>query len=372
MMRPMNRQDIPHLRLRNLRLEGDPLQAPEDVVGWLCAVQSQDFAPAKWSLAQRSGGVGDAAVDRAFADGAILRTHVLRPTWHFVAPADIRWLLELTAPRVHALNAYQYRQLGLDQDIFQRSGALLADALRGGAHLTRKQLAATLERGGIGAVGIRLGYLLIHAELRGLICSGAPQGRQQTYALLEERAPRARPRTRDQALAELVVRYFTSHGPATVKDFGWWSSLTVADIRRGLELAGPRLQREVVDGVPFWFAGSPPAARAASPTVHLLQGYDEYVVGYTQSKPLLNLAGRALVQDRPVFNGVAILDGQVAGHWKRTIGRGAVAFEVALYEPFDDAQAKALQAAADRQGEFLGLPATVTTTLLRAGQRADG
>jgi Winged helix DNA-binding domain len=368
----MNRQDIPHWRLHNLRLEGDPLPAPEDVVGWLCAAQSQDFAPAKWSLAQRTGGLGDAAVDRAFADGAILRTHVLRPTWHFVLPADIRWLLELTAPRVHALSAYQYRQLGLDEDTFRRSGALLAGALQGGAHRTRKQLAATLERGGVALGGFRLGYLLMHAELSGLVCSGAPQGRQQTYALLEERAPPAQPRTREQALAELTVRYFTSHGPATVKDLGWWSSLTAADIRTGLALAGPRLQHEVVDGLTYWFAGSPPTTRAASPTVHLLQGYDEYVVGYSQSKPLLNLAGRALVQDRPVFNGVAILDGQVAGHWKRTIGRGAVAFEVALYEPFDDAQTKALQAAADRQGEFLGLPATVTTTLLDTGQRADG
>jgi hypothetical protein len=365
----MNQQDIPHWRLHNLRLEGDPLAAPEEVVGWLCAVQSQDFAPAKWSLAQRTGGVGDAVVDRAFADGAILRTHVLRPTWHFVLPADIRWLLELTAPRVHALSAYQYRQLGLDEDTLQRSGALLAGALQGGAHRTRKQLAATLERGGVALGGFRLGYLLMHAELSGLICSGAPQGKQQTYALLEERAPRAVPRTREQALAELTLRYFTSHGPATVRDFGWWSSLTAADIRRGLELAGPRLQSEAVDGVTFWFAGSPPTTMAASPTVHLLQGYDEYLVGYSQSKPLLNLAGRALVQDRPVFNGVAILDGQVAGLWKRTIGRGAVAVEVALYEPFDDAQAKALQAAADRQGEFLGLPATVTTILLDAGQR---
>jgi hypothetical protein len=372
MMRPMHKQDIPHLRLRNLRLEGEPLAAPEDAVGWLGAVQSQDFAPAKWSLAQRTGGLGDAAVDRAFADGAILRTHVLRPTWHFVLPADIRWLLELTAPRVHALNAYYYRQLGLDEDTFRRSGALLAGALQGGAHRTRKQLADTLERGGVALGGFRLGYLLMNAELRGIVCSGAPHGKQQTYALVEERAPRAEPRTREQALAELTLRYFTSHGPATVKDFGWWSSLTAADIRRGLELAGPRLRQEVVDGVTYWSAGSAPADRPASPTVHLLQGYDEYLVGYSQSKPLLNLAGRALIQDRPVFNGVAILDGQVAGHWKRTVGRGAVAFEVALYEPFDEDQAKALQAAADRQGEFLGLPATVTTTLLRAGQRADG
>jgi hypothetical protein len=372
MMRPMDKEDIPHLRLRNLRLEGEPLAAPEDAVGWLCAVQSQDFGPAKWSLAQRTGGIGDAAVDRAFADGAILRTHVLRPTWHFVLPADIRWLLELTAPRVHVLNAYQYRQLGLDEDELQRSGALLADALQGGAHLTRRQLAATLERGGVALGGFRLGYLLMHAELRGIVCSGAPSGKQQTYALLEERAPRAEPRTRDQALAELTLRYFRSHGPATVKDFGWWSSLTVADIKRGLELAGARLRQEVVDGVAYWSAGSAPADPPASPTVHLLQGYDEYVVGYSQSKPLLNLAGRTLVQDRPVFTGAAILDGQVAGHWKRTIGRGAVAFEVALYEPFGEDQAKALQAAADRQGEFLGLPATVTTTEIAAGQRADG
>jgi hypothetical protein len=362
----MNKEDIAHWRLHNLRLSDAALEAPEDVVGWLCAVQSQDFGPAKWSLAERTGGVGDAAVDRAFADGAILRTHVLRPTWHFVLPTDIRWMLELTAPRVHALNAYYYRQLGLDDAVFERCNALLAGALQGGVHLTRKQLAAALERAGVALGGFRLAYLLMNAELRGIVCSGAPSGKQHTYALLEERTPPAEPRTRDEALAELTVRYYTSHGPATVKDFGWWSSLTAADIRRGLEMVASRLQHEVVDGVAYWFAGSAPSARPATPTVHLLQGYDEYIVGYSQSKSVLNLAGRTLIQDRPIFNGVAILDGQVAGHWKRTLNSGTVAFEVALYEPFDAAQAKALQAAADRQGEFLGLTATVATTGISA------
>src|SRR6266508_2948519 len=138
----MNKDDIAHWRLHNLSLEGAPSQAPDEVVRWLGAVQSQDYGPAKWSVAERAGGVADAAVDRAFADGAILRTHVLRPTWHFVAPADIRWMLELTAPRVHALNAYYYRQLGLDDAVFERCNALLAGALQGGVHLTRKQLAA--------------------------------------------------------------------------------------------------------------------------------------------------------------------------------------------------------------------------------------
>jgi len=360
----MNHADIAHRRLHNLRLEGAPLQAPEEVVGWLGAVQSQDYGPAKWSLAERTGGVADAAVERAFADGAILRTHVLRPTWHFVVPADIRWMLELTAPRVHALNAYYYRQLGLDDAVFEKSHALLAGALQGGTQLTRRQLGAMLEEAGIALGGFRLAYLLMNAELHGVICSGALRGRQHTYALLEERTPQAEPRTRDEALAELTLRYYRSHGPATVKDFAWWSSLTAADIRNGLEMAGSRLQHEVVDGVAYWFAASAPSAGADSPTVHLLQGYDEYIVGYSQSKSLLNLAGRALAQTRPVFNGVAILDGQVAGHWKRTVSGGAVGFEVALYEPFDGAQARALQAAADRYGEFLGLPATVVTTQL--------
>jgi hypothetical protein len=360
----MDKRDIANWRLHNLRLEGAPLPAPEAVVGWLGAVQSQDFGPAKWSVAQRTPGAGDAAVDRAVAEGAILRTHVLRPTWHFVAAADIRWLLELTAPRVHALNAYYYRQLGLDDEAFRRSSAVLVGALEGGAQLTRRQLAATLEGAGIGLGGFRLAYLLMNAELQGIVCSGAPRGKQQTYALVEQRAPQAASLPDEQALAELTVRYFTSHGPATVKDFGWWSSLTAADIRQGLELAGSRLQREVVDGVDYWFAGSPPPTTPASPQVHLLQGYDEYIVGYSQSRSLLNLAGRTLMQTRPVFNGVAILDGQLAGHWKRTVGRDTVAFAVALYEPFDDAQTKALQAAADRHGEFLGLAATVATTAL--------
>jgi hypothetical protein len=215
-------------------------------VRWLGAAQSQDYHPAKWSVAERTGGVGDATMDRAFADGTILRTHILRPTWHFVLPADIRWLLQLTAPRVHALNAYPYRRLGLDDAVLAKSAALLAGALRGGNQRTRKELGAVLEGAGVATDGFRLAYILMHAELNGLVCSGAPRGRQHTYALLDERAER---RTRDEALAKLTLRYFTSHGPATAKDLRWWSSLTAADVATGLELVGSQLGREVVDGV---------------------------------------------------------------------------------------------------------------------------
>jgi hypothetical protein len=352
--------------MRAVRLSGPWLDGPEAVVSWLGAVQSQDYGPAKWSVGQRTAGVSDADLDRAFADGAILRTHVLRPTWHFVLPAEIRWMLELTAPRVHALNAYYYRQLGLDEEVLEKATALLVGALRGGNQLTRRDLAAVVEGAGIATKGFRFAYILMNAELNGVICSGAPQGKQQTYALLEERAPRAASLDRDEALAALTLRYFTGHGPATEKDLRWWSSLTAADVARGLELVGPRLQDEVVDGVTYWFAEPPPRLETAAPTVHLLQGFDEYIVGYSESKYLLDVAGtaRTRIQDRSVFNHVIILDSQVAGHWKRTLKGGSVTIEAALYGPFDDAQAAALQAAADRHGEFLGLSATVVTTLL--------
>jgi len=359
-------EDLAHWRMRNLRLWGASLERPEEVVGWLVGVQSQDYGPAKWSLAQRIGGADDAAVERAFAEGAILRTHVLRPTWHFVLPADIRWLLGLTGPRVHVLNGYHYRRLGLDEGLLRKATAVLVEALRGGKQLTRKALGARLEAAGVELGGFRLAYILMNAELNGVVCSGALDGRQHTYALLDERVPPARSRGRDEALAELALRYLTSHGPATAKDLSWWSSLTLTEVRKGIEMAAPRLEREVVDGVTYWFAAPPPAAAPASPTVHLLQAYDEYLVGYSESKYLLDVSGAARSQpeDGVPFNHVVVLDGQVAGRWKRTLQRRSVLIEAVLHAPFDDRQAAALQAAADRHAAFLGLTATVTTSRL--------
>ena len=362
----MHSKDIAQWRMHNLGLSGAPFEAPEDVVHWLGAVQSQDYGPAKWSVGQRADGVGDVAMDRAFADGTILRTHVLRPTWHFVLPADIRWMLELTAPRVRALNAYRHRQLELDATVLQKCTGLLVGVLQGGNPLTREELGAMLRGAGIATKDFRLAHILMDAELNGVICSGPLRGKQHTYSLLDERAPGAKRLTRDEALAELTLRYFTSHGPATPKDFRWWSSLTAADIEKGLEMVAPRLAHEVVDGVAYWFTPSASYPKAASPTVHLLQAYDEYIVGYSQSKYVLDVSGaaRSLPRDRGIFNHVVILDSQVAGHWKRTLRKDAVIIEAVLYTLFDDAQTRALQAAADRHGQFLGLTATVVSTVM--------
>src|SRR5579884_1810369 len=233
----MTNLDIAQKRLYNHLIARQTFESPVDVVQWLGAVQAQDYAAAKWALGLRLPAVSDDDIERAFAGGAILRTHVMRPTWHFVAPADIRWLLALTAPRVHATNAYYYRQCELDDTTFTRCHEAMTNALQGGKQLTRPEIVSALKQIGIVADDpLRFGLIIMHAELEGIICSGARRGKQFTYALLDERAPQARTLERDEALSELVKRYFSSHGPATLQDFVWWSGLTAADAKAGLAM----------------------------------------------------------------------------------------------------------------------------------------
>lgn len=352
-------------RMHNLGLSGSRFETPERVVGWLCAVQSQDYGPAKWSVVERTQGADDAAMDRLFNEGAILRTHVLRPTWHFVLPADIRWMLQVTGPRIKALNAYMYRQEELDDEVLAKSKALLVDVLQGGNSLPRKQLADVFKGAGIVASRFRLAYILMDAELNGTVCSGPLNGKQHTYALVDERAPLTRTLTDDEALAELTLRYFTGHGPATARDFRAWSSLTMGDIRKGLEMAGSELEHEIIDNTPFWFTESAQYPASASSTIHLLQAYDEYVMGYSESRSVLHASGVTELPRRSnvTFNHVIILDGQLAGHWKRILRKKTLVIEAALYSPFNAEQIQALQEAADKHAEFLGLTADPVITM---------
>ena len=302
------------------------------------------------------------------AEGRILRTHLLRPTWHFVRPADLRWIVQLTAPRVHQLNAYYYRQLGIDDAaLVRRTQHLLRKALAGGQALTRKEIGARFAAGGVTADGVKLGYLLMRAELDLVVCSGAVRGKQQTYALVEERVPPAPALPHDEALAELTGRYFTSHGPATLKDFLWWSSLTAAEARRGLEMLGSRVQRLEAGGRTYWLCDAPARrARPAPPPVHLLQGYDEYIVAYTESKRVLAVDGGlpGIPMSPVMYLHAVVRDGQVIGHWRRVAessGRGdptieagiEAGIEARLRKPLDRDARRALQEEVERYGRFL-------------------
>ena len=226
------------------RLSGEPLASVADAVRWSGAVQAQEFAEVKWSLAERiRGAITDAAVEREFAEGRILRTHVMRPTWHFVAAQDLRWLLRLTAPRVHQANKYMYRQAGLDGATLDRCQRVIARELGDGEPRTRRELVAALGADGIEGDSIRLGYVFGHAELEQVICSGPRRGKQHTYMLVDDRAPSDPGPSGDAALAELARRYFRSHGPATARDFSWWSGLTLTDLPRGDRARRPGARR---------------------------------------------------------------------------------------------------------------------------------
>jgi len=347
-------------RLSNQHITRQTLQEPAEIVARLGAVQAQDYAAAKWALGLRSRNATDGDVERAVAEGTILRTHILRPTWHFVAPADIHWMLALTAPRVNAANAHAYRTLELDQATFRRCNAALLKALRGGKQLNRAELASVLQRARINTDGLRFIHLLMRAELDGIICSGARQGKQFTYALLDERAPQRRALERDEALAELASRYFMSHGPATLGDFVWWSGLTMADARAGVEANKPQLAQQAVDGRTYWFAASAPPPKGGPRAAYLLPNYDEYIVGYTDRSAIFDSAhaDKLDARNNPLFQHTIVINGHIAGTWKRTLRKDAVGIELNPFAVLTKADRQAVAAAAEKYGAFLKLQVT--------------
>jgi hypothetical protein len=354
--------DVATRRLHTQRLTGDPFGSPVDAVRWLGAVQSQDYAGAKWALGQRTRGVTDADLDRLFDEGAVLRTHVLRPTWHFVLPEDVRWLLELTGPRVKSVLGHYDRQLEIDAALLTRSHAAIAAALRDGAHLTRGELAAALERSGITASGQRLGRLVMHAELDAVVVSGPRRGRQFTYALLGERAPAGGRLDRDEALAELTRRYFTGHGPAQAQDFTWWSGLTLTDAKRGIALAGPALAHESIGGRSYWSSPDARPAVEAGPVVRLLPNYDEFLVAYRDRSASLDPDRRFDTSPLPrgsILAHVVVLDGQVWGGWRRRLEGRRLVVELGPLDVLDASGTAALDEAARDLARFLGVPVAI-------------
>ncbi len=347
-------------RLHNSRLTGDSFAQPEDVVKWSGAIQSQEYAGAKWSLGMRMKQAVDADIEKAFNDGRILRTHVMRPTWHFVPPEDIRWMQALTAPRVKAINATMDRQLELDDAILGRSSEVIAKALQGGKHLTRSELGEVLAQAGIEAQGMRLGYIIHRAELEAIICSGPRKGKQFTYALIEERAPQAKTLDMDEALVTLILRYFTSHGPATVKDFVWWSGLTVAMTKAGLELVGSKLMKEEIEGKTYWYAPSTVSNIKPPSMAYLLQDYDEFTLSYADRSASIDASIVQLwtLHER-IFTSPIVFDGKVIGAWRRTFKKDTVTIQSKFFWPLTSEQQTAFEDAAERYGKFIGMKVAI-------------
>lgn len=322
----VNLTDIAQHRLINQQLTGTAFKYVNEMVAWFGAMQAQEYAQAKWGMGLRLPHLKEKDIEDAFTKGSLVRTHILRPTWHAVAAEDLRWMLKLSAPRVEAFNAYIYRQTELDRKVFNRCNKLIEKTLEGGKHVTRNDINEVFKRNKIEASGPRLSGIMMQAELDGLICSGARSGNQFTYALLEERIPPAPDKHEEEALTELTKKYFTSRGPATIKDFATWSGLTLTACKKGVAEIKELLNEVKIGDEVFYFVGALPSKSLSAGHLRLLPIYDELIMGYKDRSAFIPDKIHA-ISSSFVFDNTIIFNSRIVGTWRRTIGKKNIELE---------------------------------------------
>jgi hypothetical protein len=356
----MNGSEILNCRLRNTGLSYSPFKSAGDAVTHLGAVQAQDFTAAKWALGLRVKNSTDADIENAFNNGTILRTHIMRPTWHFIMPEDIRWMLELTAPRVKSFLLSSNRKLGLDHALFEKSNASIVRALEGHNNLSRLELKTILANAGIGTDVQRLAHIIMWAELDGLICSGPRRGKQFTYALLEERVGRSTRLNREKALDKIARTYFISHGPAQLKDFSWWSGIAEKEAGYALDRIKSGLKHAILNGRTYWYSPHAEMVARDSPSVFLLSIYDEYTIAYKDRGDISQTRDiERMISMGNALTAVIIVNGRVAGTWKRTLKKKTIEISLKPFRNLDDDEQQAVESEVTRYGKFFGIPAVL-------------
>jgi hypothetical protein len=357
-MTPANHTDSDRALLRR-RLASQQIAAPRhhsavELVRWMGAVQAQDYAGGLWAVGLRVNASVEAEVERAIAAAEIVRTWPMRGTLHLVAAEDVRWMVRLLAPRVLARAAGRYRQLGLEDADFARAERVLTRALRGGRRLTRAQAYAALERGGVAPTGQRGIHVLGHLAQSAVLCFGPREGKQPTFVLLEEWVPPAREPSRDEALATLALRFFTSHGPATLQDFVWWSGLAVADARAALASVRTQLIEEGQGKDAMYAAAASPRSGGRRSVAALLPVWDEYLVAYRdRTSAARELPGAKANGLDLIGKPLVLVDGTVRGSWRRELRPSKVRVTVELWTPLSTADRRALDQALARYGRFV-------------------
>jgi hypothetical protein len=352
----MTPHDIATSRLLSQQINEPSLKSASEMVAYFGAIQGQEYAQTKWSLGLRMPRLKDSDIEKELNEGRILRTHLLRPTWHFVAPEDIRWMLKLTAPRVDAINTYMYRKMELDSATFNRCNDIMTRVLEGGKHLTREALSQEFLKNNIEAESVRLVCILMKAELEGLICSGARQGNQFTYALLEERVAPAKEISRDEALVELTQRYFLSRGPATAKDFATWSGLTLTDCKKGIEMTRANWTEEKMESETYYFSSKALKKETNFEQMHLTPIYDEMIMGYKNREALQQIRHAVQPAQKLRFDNTILFDGQIIGSWRRKIKPKLIELEYEFLQPLNKKEELEFEKAILRFETFYGLP----------------
>lgn len=348
----MTGSGIARLRLGTQHAGTDSLDTPADVVRHLGAVQAQDYRGGLWAVGLRATGATEASVEEALAEKSIVRSWPMRGTLHFVAPEDLRWMLEHLAPRSIASAAGRFRQLGLEADQLHRSRRILERALAGGVGMTRPEVFTHIGRGGVSTAGQRGIHILWMLAHEGVICFGPPRGRQQTFVLLDEWLPASKPLTRTEALARIALRYFRGHGPATVRDLAWWAGITLAEAGEGLKQSASRLARWKFDGEDYWGpeAGFPRPTKP--PPALLLPPFDEFLVAYRNRGMVLDPADAGCLTS--LLSPTIVVKGRVVGTWNKRLSRGRLVVVPRFFSPSTEGRLRTLRPALERYGAFIG------------------
>jgi hypothetical protein len=350
----MTFDEISKYRMVNQKIVNTRFIKANEVVKWMGAMQAQDYAMAKWAIGIRLLNPSDKKIEKAVDDGDILRTHLMRPTWHFVSADDIYWILELTVQRVRASTKSRDRNLELTEAILNKTGRIIEKTLLEKIHVTREELAAEIHKAKIATDNNRMSHILLNAELNGIICSGRSKNGKLTYALLNERVPEKKVLTRDESLAELAKRYFTSHGPATLKDFTWWSGLSVADAKNGLESVKENFFFDTIGDEKYVMPQSFSGKNPEKALLFLLPAYDEFLISYRdRSASLQRINFKRAVSSNGIFYPLIVVNGQVKGLWKRLAKGDKIIIEAEFFLRAGKSDKNLLETEVHRFGEFL-------------------
>ncbi|HUH32878.1 MAG TPA: winged helix DNA-binding domain-containing protein [Daejeonella sp.] len=351
----MTLQEVARRRLINQHIAEPHFHSVKEVVHWMGAMQAQDYAMSKWAIGIRLPGSTETSIEAAIDKAEIIRTHLLRPTWHWVIKDDIYWMLKLSAPKIKASAKARHKELELTESVLNKSNQIIEKALVGNNHLTREELMAILADAGIRTNDNRSSHIMLNAELDGLVCSGIGRNKKHTYALLEERVPTVNNLNKEEALAALALRYFGSHGPATFKDFSWWSGLSAPEARKAFEIVKPSLVSESIGTQTFWMrASSDISDKACKSSTLLLPAYDEFIISYADRSAALSTENqKKAISINGFFKPVIVVNGQITGLWKRTIKKDKIFIEADLFKPHNKELRNLIAQACGSFGQFL-------------------
>jgi len=358
-MEAFSNDQIANQRLLNQQISDPTFRSPEKLLSHLGAIQAQDFAMAKWAIGSRIPGLAEADVEKSFEKGTIVRTHILRPTWHLVAAEDLRWMLELTAPHVRRIvNSYS-QKLELTDALLSKTRKIIEKSLSGNNHLTRKEIMQILSENGINSDGWRSSHIMFDAELSGLVCNGINKGKQFTYSLIDETIKKHNSFSGDEALAELTFRYFNSRGPATIPDFCWWSGLTLTKARKGVELNSQKLHQFIKENQTYYFTGNLTESKPDK-TIYFLPAFDEFLIAYKDRSASMDTSHyKKVIAGYGIFKPLMIQNGFVKGTWQRTVKKDEVHIQLSFIDKVNKSEFEKFAKASEDYGNFLGKKVTV-------------